>query len=415
MHAFTLAFLAMLVAESALELWLARRHVAHILAHRGQVPTPFAQRIGADAHARAADYTVAKTRMSLVRVPVDALVVIALTLGGGLEALDAFWRGLLDGDIVRGAALILSVFFVQGLVELPFEAWRIFVIDERFGFNRMGVALFVSDVLKTAALSALLGLPLSLAVLWVIEATARGWWLWAWFIWAGFNVLVLMIWPRFIAPLYNRFRPLEDASLAQRIHSLARRAGFALDGIYVMDGSRRSSHGNAYFTGLGKTRRIVLYDTLLERLSPEEIEAVLAHELGHDRRHHLAKRLLWLFATSLLALYACAVLIDQPWFYAALGVSRPSSAMGLALFFLVAPVFAFPLRPLAAWLSRQHEFEADAYAAAATSGAALVRALTKLYADNAATLTPDPLYSLFYDTHPPASLRTARLSEAPSA
>ncbi|MEO1767036.1 M48 family metallopeptidase [Thiobacter aerophilum] len=408
----TAVFLSALTIAVLLQLWLARRHIAHILAHRDRVPAAFAERITLADHQKAADYTVARTRLNMVQAGVDALLVLALTLGGGLDALDGFWRSVMETEHMRGPIVIINVMLLLGLAELPFSAYRTFVIDARFGFNRMTPALFVADLVKGALVMLVLGLPLLLVLLWLMHTMGEHWWLYAWGVWVAFNLLVLFLYPTVIAPLFNRFTPLPEGALKRRIEALLQRCGFTQRGLYVMDGSRRTSHGNAYFTGLGKAKRIVFYDTLLEKLSPEEVEAVLAHELGHFKHRHVVKRLAWVFAASLAALWLLAHLIEAEGFFAGLGVSHPSAYLGLTLFMLVAPVFGFLLHPLIALYSRRHEFEADAFAAHHASATALVRALTKLYQDNAATLTPDSLYSTFYDSHPPAALRIGRLETA---
>lgn len=405
-------FLAALLSTTLIQLWLARRHVAHILAHRHSVPSAFAGRITQQAHARAADYTVARTRLAMVHAVADGVLLLLLTLGGGLDMLDRVLRAQIAGELLRGTVFIASVVLIASLAELPFTLYRTFVIDARFGFNRTTPRLFVSDLLKGAGVMAVLGLPLVLCVLWLMQAMGEHWWLYVWLAWAGFNLLVLFLYPTLIAPLFNRFTPLPDGELKRRIEALLARCGFQARGLYVMDGSRRSTHGNAYFTGFGRARRIVFFDTLIEKLTPEEVEAVLAHELGHFKRHHVLKRLAWMFGLSLAALWLAAQLLQAEWFFAGLNVSTPSTYMGLTLFVLASPVFTFLLHPLAALYSRKHEYEADAFAARTASAAALVRALTKLYQDNAATLTPDPLYSTFYDSHPPAALRIGRLETA---
>ena len=412
MQTFTIAFLAALIATVLVQAWLARRHIAHILAHKGTVPPDFADRISLESHQKAADYSVAKSRLSLFHIALDAAVLLAFTLGGGLNALDAAWTDALDNDIPRGAALIISVIFISSIVEIPLGLYRTFVIDERFGFNKMTIGVFVADLFKSALVMLALGLPLVLGVLWLMGAMGEYWWLHAWLAWTGFNVLVLALYPTFIAPLFNKFTPLEEGELKTRIEGLLAKCGFRASGLYVMDGSKRSSHGNAYFTGFGKSKRIVFFDTLIKTLSGEEVEAVLAHELGHFKRRHVIKRLAWMFGMSLAALWIIAQLMQADWFYAGLGVSHTSTYMALILFLLVSPVFTFLLHPLMALYSRKHEFEADQYAAQTSSPAALVRALVKMYQDNAATLTPDPLHSAFYDSHPPAAIRIARLQHS---
>jgi STE24 endopeptidase len=410
MHPFAIVFLAALALATAIRLWLALRHARHVAAHRGAVPPAFAESISLDAHRKAADYTVAKTRFGMVDVLIGVALLLALTFGGGLQALGDFWGRIFETNgYAYGIALVVSVAVIGALVELPASLYRTFVIEARFGFNRMTLGLFFADLAKQTLVGAVLGLPLLLLVLWLMVRMGSLWWLCVWFTWAAFNLLVLALYPTLIAPVFNKFSPLDDASLRERVDALLARTGFRAKGLFVMDGSKRSSHGNAYFTGFGAAKRIVFFDTLLARLAPGEIEAVLAHELGHFRRRHVWKRVAWLFAGSLAFLAILGGLIDKPWFFAALGVQTPGTAMALVLFFLVAPAFTFLLQPLASLYSRRHEFEADAYAAEHASASDLVRALVKLYKDNAATLTPDPLHSAFYDSHPPAGMRVARL------
>ncbi|MBI1943490.1 MAG: M48 family metallopeptidase [Betaproteobacteria bacterium] len=410
MHAFTLAFVAALALSTATRLWLAARQARHVRAHRDAVPESFAGTIPLAAHRKAADYTVVKTRLGAAEVCLSAAVILALTLGGLLQWLADAWAGAAaPGGIAHGVALIASVVALLSALELPLALYRVFVVEERFGFNRMTPRLFVLDLAKQVLISAALGLPLATLVLWLMARMGALWWAWVWLAWTGFNLLVLLIYPTFIAPLFNKFSPLADRALAGRIEALLARCGFRSSGLYVMDGSKRSSHGNAYFTGFGAAKRIVLFDTLLARLAPGEVEAVLAHELGHYKRHHVWKRVLVMFAASFALLWLLGRLIGEPWFYAGLNVETRSTATALLLFVLVTPLFTFFLQPLVSLLSRHHEFEADAYAASHSSAAELVRALVKLYQDNAATLTPDPLHSAFYDSHPPAAARIARL------
>jgi STE24 endopeptidase len=410
MHPFAAVFLAALALATAIRFWLAWRHVQHVAARRGAVPAAFANSISLDAHRKAADYTVAKTRLGMIDIAIAAALLLALTLGGGLQALARWWGGVFEPNgYAYGIALVASVAVVGALVELPVSLYRIFVVEARFGFNRMTLGLYFADLAKQTLVGAALGLPLLFVVLWLMARMGGLWWLYVWLAWAAFNLLVLALYPALIAPLFNKFSPLEDVSLRERVDALLARTGFRAKGLFVMDGSKRSSHGNAYFTGFGAAKRIVFFDTLLARLAPGEIEAVLAHELGHFRRRHVWKRVAWLFAGSLAFLAILGWLIDKPWFYSALGVETPGTAIALVLFFLVAPVFTFLLQPLASLYSRRHEYEADAYAAEHASAADLVRALVKLYKDNAATLTPDPLHSAFYDSHPPAGMRIARL------
>ncbi|MGB7540503.1 MAG: M48 family metallopeptidase [Burkholderiales bacterium] len=410
MHPFTLAFLLALALATAARLWLARRHVRHIAANREAVPAEFSGRISLAAHQKAADYTVAKTRLGMLETLVAAAMLLAFTLGGGLQLLALAWERAFDaGGYLHGMALIFSIVLISSAVDLPFSIYRTFAIEARFGFNRMSLALFFADLAKQAAIGALLGIPLVLCVLWLMARTGATWWLYVWLTWMAFNLLVLTAYPTLIAPLFNKFTPLDDIDLKRRIERLLAKCGFRAQGLFVMDSSKRSSHGNAYFTGFGTAKRIVLFDTLTLRLAPPEIEAVLAHELGHFARLHVWKRMAVLFAASLAFLWTLGWLMGQEWFYGALGVRSQSAAMALILFFMAAPAFTFLLQPLANLYSRLHEFEADAYAARHADARDLVQALVKLYQDNAATLTPDPLHSAFYDSHPPAMLRIARL------
>ncbi len=414
---FTTIFVAFLMATTLLRLTLARRQFRHVSAHRGAVPAEFSAAIPIEAHQKAADYTVARVRLGMIDLIVGALYVLILTLGGVLQALHEFWQGWFAvGGYAHGIAFIASIGVLGFAIELPFGIYRTFIIEERFGFNKMNWRLYVADIIKEALLTAVIGVPVLLAVLWLMNSMGERWWLYVWLFWLVFNLLVLLIYPTFIAPLFNKFSPLSDESLAQRIEALLGRCGFRSSGLYVMDGSRRSAHGNAYFTGFGSAKRIVFFDTLLGRLQAEEIEAVIAHELGHYKLHHIWKRLALMALGSLAFLWLLGYLIDQPWFYQGLGVTSSGTAVALVLFSLVIPVFAFPLAPVTSALSRRHEFEADAYAAGHTRAADLISALVKLYRENAATLTPDPVYSTFYDSHPPAAVRIARLrtcQEAP--
>jgi STE24 endopeptidase len=403
----------MLALTTAMRAWLAWRQLQHVSAHRATVPAEFAERIELADHQKAADYTVAKGRLALIELAVDVALLLIFTFGGLLSAFDQFWRNVFDGPgYAHGLALFTSVGVAGFIVGLPFSLYRTFTLEARFGFNKMTPQLFVADLAKQLLLTVLIGAPLLLAVLWLMGAMGEQWWLYVWATWLGFNLLVLLLYPTFIAPLFNKFTPLADGEMKTRIESLLARCGFASSGLFVMDGSKRSAHGNAYFTGFGRAKRIVFFDTLLEKLAPGEVEAVLAHELGHFKHRHVWKRIAVMAALSLALLWLLGQLIDQPWFYAGLNIGAGSTAMALILFSLVMPVFAFPFGPLMSWLSRRHEFEADAYAARQASGSELIAALVKLYRDNAATLTPDPLHSLFYDSHPPASQRIAHLKSA---
>jgi STE24 endopeptidase len=410
---FTVLFAIAVVAMVGTKLWLASRQVRFVAAHRGQVPGQFAGTIALTAHQRAADYTVERTRLTMIEIVVGAAVLIGLTLLGGVQALDLAISDWLGRGYVGQIALIAAVIAITGVIDLPFDYYRQFVIEERFGFNRMGKGIFFADRIKGLLLGAAFGLPLLFVVLWLMSQAGSLWWLWTWVVWVVFQLLVLVLYPSFIAPLFNKFEPLKDEALVTRIEALMKRCGFAAKGLFVMDGSRRSAHGNAYFTGFGAAKRIVFFDTLLARLSGSEIEAVLAHELGHFKRRHVIKRMAVIFAVSLVMLALLGWLMQCVWFYEGLGV-RPSllggnSGLALVLFFLALPVFLFFVTPLGSLSSRKHEFEADAFAATQTDAQDLVNALVKLYEDNASTLTPDPLYTAFYYSHPPASQRIDRL------
>jgi STE24 endopeptidase len=413
---FTVIFLLALGVSLAMQLWLARRQVQHVAANRTAPPAHFATRITLAAHQKAADYTIARTRLGMLETVLEAIVLLALTLGGGLAALAARADLLPVGTLWQDVALVVAVTLLAALIGLPVSWYRTFVIEHRFGFNRMTLRLWLTDLAKGALLGALLGIPLLTLVLWLMARAGTLWWLYAWLAWVAFQLLMLVLFPTVIAPLFNKFQPLADEPLRARVERLLARCGFAAKGLFVMDGSRRSSHGNAYFTGFGAARRIVFFDTLLSRLQPEEIEAVLAHELGHFKLKHVVKRIAWFAAASLLLLALLGWLVGEPWFYAGLGVpgAPPRYGVALVLFMLALPVFTFLAAPLTSLYSRRHEFEADAYAAEYASAPALVAALVKLYEDNANTLTPDPLHSVFYDSHPPAAARIARL-EASSA
>ena len=410
MPTFQSVFVATFILVFGLRLWLLLRQIRHVWQYRDSPPAVFAEAVGAAAHRKAADYTLAKCRLGLIHLAIEAGMLYAFTLGGGLQAIAGLVRGHVASPLLSGALLLLSVFFIGSVVELPLAFWRQFRIEARFGFNRQTVTGFIADILKQAALGLALGGPLVLIVLWLMGIMGEAWWLWVWAVWTSFNLAILTLYPTFIAPLFNKFVPLADPALKARIESLVKRAGFTASGVFVMDGSRRSSHGNAYFTGLGRNKRIVFFDTLLDQLSGDQIEAVLAHELGHFRHRHVIKRIVLMFGLSLLLLWGLAQLKDAAWFYQGLGVATQTDALALALFFLTLPVFLFPATPLMSLFSRRHEFEADAFAAAQTHPAHLVSALVRLYRDNASTLTPDPLYSLFYDSHPKAMERIDRLN-----
>jgi STE24 endopeptidase len=409
---FTAVFIAALAASLAIGLWLAQRQIAHVRAHRDRVPAVFADRIAPAAHRKAADYTVARTRFGRIEALFDTVVLLALTLGGVLAWLVGATAALPVHPLLQDLALVVAVAVASGALGLPFSWYRTFRIEARFGFNRTTPALWLSDLAKGTAVAALLGLPLVALVIWLMRAAGTWWWLYAWVAWIAFQALVLALYPTVIAPLFNRFSPLPEGPAREAVLRLLERCGFRSSGLYVMDGSRRSSHGNAFFTGFGRSKRIVFFDTLLARLAVDEIEAVLAHELGHFRLRHVLKRMLWMAAASLALLALLAWLQHAPWFYAGLGIPEAAATRAgatLLLFFLVLPVFTFLVAPIASLYSRKHEFEADAFAASHACASSLVRALVTLYEDNAATLTPDPLHSAFYDSHPPASARIARL------
>ena len=405
---FTLLFLAAFTLTLAARLWLKLRQIRHVAAHRNAVPAEFAERISLASHQKAAAYTIDRSRTAILGTLSEAVLLLAFTLGGGLAALHGLWSAQFGG-LAYGLAMIFSVVFISGLIDLPLSLYSQFVVEARHGFNRMTPALFVSDLVKQTLLGLAIGAPVIAVVLWLMDAMGERWWLWVWLFWSGFNLLLLFIYPTWIGPLFNKFTPLPEGEAKTRIEALLDRCGFRSNGLFVMDGSKRSAHGNAYFTGFGDNKRIVFFDTLLARLTPGEIEAVLAHELGHFRKKHIVQRIALMFAGSLAFLWLLGQLLDAPWFYAGLGVPAQGTALALILFFLVVPVFLFPLAPLSSRWSRRHEFEADAYAAAHADAGELVRALVKLYEDNASTLTPDPLHSLFHDSHPPAAQRIAQL------
>ncbi|RZI97233.1 MAG: M48 family peptidase [Variovorax sp.] len=413
---FTSAFAAALVASLVVKFWLASRQVRHVAQHRGAVPAAFAQTITLAAHQKAADYTIAKARFGLIEMAWGAALLLGWTLLGGLNLLNQVLLAWMGGGMAQQLALLAAFALIGGLLELPFTLWQTFRLEERFGFNKMTLRLWLVDMLKSTLLGALIGLPIAALILWIMGAAGTLWWLWAWGAWMGFNLLLMLVYPTFIAPLFNKFKPLDDPTLKARVTALMKRCGFAAKGLFVMDGSTRSAHANAYFTGFGASKRVVFYDTLLRQLNAGEVEAVLAHELGHFKHRHIVKRLVAMFALSLAGFALLGWVSVQAWFYTGLGVApnmaAPNNALALLLFMLAVPVFGFFVAPLSARLSRKHEFEADAYAIAQTSGADLSAALLKLYQDNASTLTPDPVFVKFYYSHPPASERLARMVAA---
>jgi STE24 endopeptidase len=410
MHWLTVAFLVAVATHLAVEFWLSARQVRHVAAHREVVPAAFAQTVSAADHRKAADYTVARQRLGRIDLVVDALVLLVLTLGGGIE-----WsRDLIESfglaSIAAGTAHILLIFLVVSVVSLPLSLWRTFVLEERFGFNRTTARTFAVDLAKSLALGAVLGGAVIATVLWIMAAAGQNWWLVGWLAWTAFSLTLLWAWPRWIAGLFNKFVPLEDAELRQRIDALVARCGFHASDVYVMDGSRRSAHGNAYFTGLGKEKRIVFFDTLLQSLSPTQVEAVLAHELAHFKLKHIPQRIVVGALMTFAGFALLGWLARQDWFYTALGVDTPGNSAALLLFLFVLPAFTWIISPVMAAWSRRHEYQADAFAAQYSDGHELARALVKMYQENASTLTPDPLHSAFYDSHPPPVARIRQLS-----
>ncbi|MES2047422.1 MAG: M48 family metallopeptidase [Pseudomonadota bacterium] len=414
---FSVLFVAFLLLTLVLQFWLGSRHIRHILQYRSAVPAEFAAKIPLAAHQKAADYTIAKTKLGMIMLLVSSAMLIGFTLFGGLQFLAVSLVKLTGPGMKYQISLLAAFAVISSLIDLPFEYYKQFVLEEKFGFNKMTLGLFFGDMIKGALLGALIGLPLIWVMLTLMDKSGALWWLYAWLVWSGFQLLMMLIFPTWIAPLFNKFTPLADEALRSRIEGLMQRVGFASKGLFVMDGSKRSAHGNAYFSGFGASKRIVFFDTLLARLAPEEIEAVLAHELGHFKLKHIVKRIGVMFLVSLGFLALLGFLKQQIWFYTGLGVEpmllASNDAMALILFMLTLPVFTFVLSPLTSISSRKHEFEADAFAAKHTNADNLVAALVKLYEDNASTLTPDPLHSAFYDSHPPASLRISRLQQAP--
>lgn len=414
--AFSILFVSFLLLTLSVRFWLGARQIRHVLSHRAAVPAEFTGKIALSAHQKAADYTVAKTKLGLLLLLLNAAVLIGFTLLGGLQWLSVSLYKLAGPGMSYQIGLLAAFALISGVIDLPVDYYRQFVLEAKFGFNKMSPRLFFTDILKNTVIGAVIGLPLIWVMLSLMEKSGDAWWLYAWLVWSGFQLLMLALYPTVIAPLFNKFTPLADENLRKRIEGLMQRVGFASKGLYVMDGSKRSAHGNAYFSGFGAAKRIVFFDTLLSRLAPEEIEAVLAHELGHFKMKHVIKRIVVMFAISLGFLALLGYLKRQVWFYTGLGVDPmllgQNDAMALILFMLALPVFTFLLLPLNSITSRKHEFEADAFAAKHTRSQDLVSALVKLYEDNASTLTPDPLHSAFYDSHPPASIRISKLLAA---
>lgn len=409
MHWFTWLFLAALILGTAWRVYLSTRQIRAMAQARAAVPAPFDTSIDLADHQKACDYTAASSRVAIPDVLYDAVLLVGWTLLGGLSALDGWWRELGWSPLLTGVGFLVSALIIMSALTLPFSIYRTFVLEERFDFNKTTPKMFVLDLVKGFFVSLILGVPLIAVILWLMESAGDYWWLYAWLVWTAFSLAITWAYPAFIAPLFNKFSPLSDDSLKTRIESLLRRCGFRSSGIFVMDGSTRSTHGNAYFTGVGNNKRIVFFDTLIDSLEPLEIEAVLAHELGHFRLRHIRKRLIVTFLLGLAGLAVLGWLKLQPWFYSALGVTQPSNYMALMLFMLVSPLFTFAFTPVSARTSRRHEFEADEYAASQSDADALIKALVKLYRDNATALSPDKLHSSFYDSHPPGPVRVARL------
>jgi STE24 endopeptidase len=415
------SFVVALVLSTLLKLWLVSRQIRHVATHRDQVPSAFASSVKLEAHQRAADYTVAKARFGLLATAFGVAVLVGWTLLGGLDALNTWVFDQVQprwGSMAYQLALLVTFAFIGSLLDLPFELYSTFRIEQQFGFNRMTWKLYLADTLKGLVVGAAIGLPLAWLMLWIMGTIGPQWWLWAWGTWVGFNLLLMVAYPTVIAPLFNKFEPLADEGVKARVQALMQRCGFASKGLFVMDGSKRSAHGNAYFTGLGAAKRVVFFDTLLNKLTPGEVEAVLAHELGHFKHQHVKQRMVMMFAVSLAGFALLGWLSNQTWFYTALGVTphlgAAPDALALLLFMLVVPVYSSFVSPLMAQLSRKHEFQADAYACAQSSGSDLAQALLKLHEDNASTLTPDPVYVRFYYSHPPASERLAALQLHPA-
>ncbi len=410
LHNFTLLFLAMLAVSTLMRLYLSQRQINYVAKHRAKVPDSFADKISLKDHQKAADYTTAKVKFGRLPLAYEVALLLIWTLGGGLQWLDQTILALELSPILTGITVILAFTFISAALDLPFSIYSTFVIEEKFGFNRTTIKTFITDMIKGSLLGMAIGVPLLYVILWLMEQTGDQWWIYTWLVISGFSLFMMWVYPTWIAPIFNKFEPLEEGETLDRINSLLTRCGFNSNGIFVIDGSKRSSHGNAYFSGFGRNKRIVFFDTLLKMLNNDELEAVLAHELGHFKKKHIIKSMAISFATTLLGLAILAWLMKSEWFYTALGVQHASTYMALLLFTLVLPVFTFVFQPLFSIFSRKNEFEADAFAAEQTDAKHLIQALVGLYRENASTLTPDPVYSAFYDSHPPAPVRIARLN-----
>ncbi len=415
MPLFTTLFLIMVFLATMTHFWLSLRQINYVRKHRAQVPETFAEKITLEDHQKAADYTIAKEKLGNVNLLFSTTLLLIWTLGGGLEFTDQYVRGFNLSPIYSGVVFILLIGFISSILDLPLSLYGTFVLEEKFGFNRTSFKTWLSDMIKQTILGLAIGVPLIMVILWLMDSAGQYWWLYAWAVWMSFGFLMMWAYPAVIAPLFNKFSELDDESLKQRIERLMNRCGFISKGIKVMDGSRRSSHGNAYFTGLGNNKQIVFFDNLLDSLDEEEVEAVLAHELGHFKRKHILKRLISMAILTLIGFAVLGWVMQQQWFYNGLGMSTPSIYAALVLFSLSSPVFTFFLAPISAMISRKHEFEADDYAAQQADASKLVEALVKLYKDNASTLTPDPVHSAYYDSHPPAPVRIAHLNQTAHA
>ena len=402
---FNYLIIFLIIFTALAQIWLARRHVAHVTNHRSKVPSPFKDIIKIKDHQKAADYTVAKSNLNVLGLIVEAIFLYLITIGGGIQWINEYLSGYGLTTMIAGTILIVSVLVLSSIVEMPLGLYKTFAIDEKFGFNRMTLGIFISDLIKQSIIALIIGLPVLYFSLWIIGNLGDLWWLWLWIFISAFNFIMLAVYPIFIAPLFNKFEPMKNKTLVSQIEKLLKKCGFESNGLFVMNGSLRSNHGNAYFTGFGKSKRIVFFDTLLEKLTGKEIEAVLAHELGHFHHNHVKKRIILMFVVSFVGLYLLGLLKESAWFYEGLGVTVMTDANALLLFLLVSPLFVFFIRPIMAYYSRLNEFEADEYACQFAKASDLKQSLVKLYRDNASTLTPDPLHSSFYDSHPPALLR----------
>lgn len=412
MNTLTILFLVALAAMLITELWLGRRQILSVQQHRDAVPDAFSEQIDLATHRKAADYTLARTRLGLISGLYSAAILLMFTLGGGLQQIDDLSRQWLENPLLTGVVFIVLTIIIGAVLDLPFTLYKTFGLEARFGFNKTTPGLYITDLIKQTLLFLIIGVPLLFTALWLMQVSGKYWWLYLWLVWMAFNLLAMVIYPIWIAPLFNKFETLEDETVSKSVTELMKRTGFKVQGLFVVDGSRRSAHSNAYFTGLGKSKRVVFFDTLLDTLSADEIVAVLAHELGHFKRRHIIKRISVFFIISLIALALLGGLMQQQWFYQGLGMTTPSNHAALMLFMMVGPVFMFFIHPISSWFSRKHEFEADDYAKENANAGDLVTALLKLYRDNANTLTPDPIHSAFYDSHPPASIRIKHLQSA---